>query len=54
MGVLLYTMMYKENPFYNVDEIVACKLRIPFIISAGIVKKRELYRCECNGKVYFE
>jgi protein-serine/threonine kinase len=43
-GILLYTMIYKENPFYNVihlkvtincqiDEIVDRDLRIPFIMS---------------------
>ncbi|KAF8445187.1 hypothetical protein BGX38DRAFT_1143538 [Terfezia claveryi] len=33
LGVLLYTICYKENPFYNVDEILDRELRIPHIIS---------------------
>ena len=31
LGILLYTMIYKENPFYNVDEILDHPLRIPFL-----------------------
>lgn len=26
-------MLYKENPFYNVDEIMEGDLRIPYVIS---------------------
>ncbi|CAI5758159.1 unnamed protein product [Candida verbasci] len=33
LGILLYTMLYKENPFYNVDEIMEGDLRIPYIVS---------------------
>ncbi|KAI5968148.1 FUN31 [Candida margitis] len=33
LGILLYTMLYKENPFYNVDEILEGDLRIPYVIS---------------------
>lgn len=33
LGILLYTMIYKENPFYNVDEIMEGDLRVPFIVS---------------------
>ncbi|BFZ63798.1 serine/threonine protein kinase [Saitoella coloradoensis] len=32
-GILLYTMVYKENPFYNIDEIMDRDLRIPFVMS---------------------
>ncbi len=35
LGILLYTMIYKENPFYNVDEIMEGDLRIPFVLSEG-------------------
>ncbi|CAI7587442.1 unnamed protein product [Penicillium glandicola] len=31
LGILLYTIVYKENPFYNVDEILDHPLRIPFL-----------------------
>ncbi|KAJ3297315.1 hypothetical protein HK104_000642 [Borealophlyctis nickersoniae] len=33
LGILLYTLLYKENPFYNIDEIIAGELRIPHVIS---------------------
>lgn len=42
LGILLYTIMYKENPFYSVDEIMDHELRIPFLLSKGcmdLVKK---------------
>ncbi|RMZ84430.1 hypothetical protein DV738_g677, partial [Chaetothyriales sp. CBS 135597] len=31
LGILLYTIVYKENPFYNVDEILDRELRVPYI-----------------------
>lgn len=33
LGILLYTLIYKENPFYNMDEIMDKKLRPPYIMS---------------------
>ncbi|KAG5362425.1 Serine/threonine-protein kinase PSK1 [Yarrowia sp. C11] len=33
LGILLYTIVYKENPFYNVDEILEGELRVPFVMS---------------------
>lgn len=33
LGILLYTLLYKENPFYNVDEIMEGDLRVPGVIS---------------------
>jgi len=33
LGILLYTLIYKENPFYSVDEIMDHELRIPWIMS---------------------
>lgn len=35
MGILLYTMIYKENPYYNIEEITDGDLRIPFVMSDG-------------------
>ncbi|CEG73269.1 hypothetical protein RMATCC62417_08681 [Rhizopus microsporus] len=32
-GTLLYTLIYRENPFYNIEEIMERELRIPFILS---------------------
>ncbi|KAF9885748.1 hypothetical protein FE257_012633 [Aspergillus nanangensis] len=31
LGILLYTIVYKENPFYSVDEILDHPLRVPFL-----------------------
>ncbi len=33
LGILLYTIVYKENPFYSIDEIMDHGLRVPFILS---------------------
>ena len=33
LGILLYTIVYKENPFYSIDEIMDQDLRVPFIMS---------------------
>ncbi|KAI8985881.1 hypothetical protein BDB01DRAFT_786654 [Pilobolus umbonatus] len=33
LGTLLYTLICRENPFYNVDEIMERDLRIPFVLS---------------------
>ncbi|KAI9009913.1 hypothetical protein CLU79DRAFT_774464 [Phycomyces nitens] len=35
LGILLYTLMYRENPFYDIDEIMAQELRVPFTFSQG-------------------
>lgn len=46
LGILFYTLVYKENPFYNVDEIMEGELRIPFVTSNGCLSliKRILQR----------
>jgi protein-serine/threonine kinase len=33
LGILLYTILYKENPFYSIDEIMEHELRVPHVIS---------------------
>ncbi|EOD49647.1 putative serine threonine-protein kinase ppk6 protein [Neofusicoccum parvum UCRNP2] len=33
LGILLYTIVYKENPFYSIDEIMDHDLRVPYIMS---------------------
>lgn len=38
LGILLYTMLYQENPFYNVDEIMEGDLRIPYVVSENSLK----------------
>lgn len=35
MGVLLYTMIYRENPFRNPQEILRAEIRYPFQVSHG-------------------
>ena len=33
LGILLYTIVYKENPFYSIDEIMDHDLRVPYVMS---------------------
>jgi len=33
LGILLYTIVYKENPFYSIDEIMDRDLRVPHVMS---------------------
>jgi protein-serine/threonine kinase len=33
LGILLYTIIYKENPFYSIDEIMDHGIRIPWVMS---------------------
>ena len=37
LGILLYTIIYKENPFYSIDEIMDRDLRVPSIMSAASI-----------------
>lgn len=48
LGILLYTIVYKENPFYSIDEIMDRDLRIPFILSEDSI---DLIRCMLNRDV---
>lgn len=45
LGILLYTIIYKENPFYSIDEIMDRDLRVPFTISEESI---DLIRCMLN------
>ena len=45
LGILLFTLVYRENPFYDVDEIMGRELRIPFILSEGT---NVCTLCHCN------
>ncbi|KAM0802219.1 hypothetical protein BDR22DRAFT_845393 [Usnea florida] len=38
LGILLYTLVYKENPFYSIDEILDHELRIPWVMSAANIE----------------
>jgi protein-serine/threonine kinase len=33
LGILLYTIIYKENPFYTIEEIMGHDLRVPHVSS---------------------
>lgn len=35
LGVLLYTLLFSENPFCGLEEILHAKLKIPFPLSVG-------------------
>ncbi|MCJ1359446.1 MAG: hypothetical protein MMC33_009448, partial [Icmadophila ericetorum] len=48
LGILLYTLVYKENPFYSVDEILDHDLRVPWIMSEGSI---DLIRAMLNRDV---
>ncbi len=48
LGILLYTIIYKENPFYSIDEIMDRDLRVPFTISPESI---DLIRCMLNRNV---
>jgi protein-serine/threonine kinase len=37
LGILLYTIVYKENPFYSIDEIMDHDLRVPYILSEDCI-----------------
>lgn len=38
-GILLFTLIYRENPFYNIDEIMERQLRVPYVASEGTYRK---------------
>ena len=35
LGVTLYTLVFSENPFYDIDETIQCVLRPPYHVSDG-------------------
>lgn len=37
LGVTLYTLVFRENPFYNIDEIMDHSLRIPYVMSEDCI-----------------
>ncbi len=44
----MYTIVYKENPFYSIDEIMDHGLRVPFIMSEDCI---DLIRLMLNRDV---
>lgn len=45
LGILLFTLVYRENPFYNIDEIMERELRIPYVLSEGIKEQSVTNEC---------
>ncbi|KAL3887875.1 hypothetical protein ACJMK2_000264 [Sinanodonta woodiana] len=37
MGVTLYTLVFGENPFFDVDETIKCELKPPFEVSSELM-----------------
>jgi protein-serine/threonine kinase len=48
LGILLYTIVYKENPFYSIDEIMDHDLRVPYVLSEECI---DLIRLMLNRDV---
>jgi protein-serine/threonine kinase len=48
LGILLYTIVYKENPFYSIDEIMDRDLRVPYVMSEDSI---DLIRAMLNRDV---
>lgn len=52
LGILLYTILYKENPFYSIDEIMDHDLRVPFVVSeASIDLVRKMLERDVDGRI---
>jgi serine/threonine protein kinase len=49
LGILLYTLIYKENPFYNIDEIMSRDLRIPWSLDEGKLEILSYFACEWDA-----
>lgn len=48
LGILLYTIVYKENPFYSIDEIMDHDLRVPYVMNENNL---DLIRAMLNRNV---
>ena len=48
LGILIYTIVYKENPFYSIDEIMDHDLRVPYVMSGHSI---DLIRLMLNRDV---
>lgn len=55
IGVTLYTLVYGENPFFDVEETIKGKLKPPFQVSRGEQKylfKSILFICTVNSSIH--
>jgi hypothetical protein len=48
LGILLYTLIYRESPFFSVDEIIDRDLRVPYVLSEDSI---DLIRAMLNRDV---
>ncbi|KAI7906187.1 kinase-like domain-containing protein [Cokeromyces recurvatus] len=37
LGILLFTLVHRETPFYNTEQIMEKELRLPFVLTEGLV-----------------
>ena len=51
LGVTLYTLVFGENPFYDVEETIKCVLKPPFAVSNGKVYPWKQYLLISRTKV---
>ncbi|KAI9751971.1 MAG: hypothetical protein M4579_005807 [Chaenotheca gracillima] len=55
LGILLYTIVYKENPFYSIDEIMDHDLRVPYVMSEdGIDLIRKMLDRDVEQRITIE
>lgn len=54
LGVLLYTLLFSENPFCDVEEILEAKLNPPFPLSTGTLLLVVATNCFSSLKRFFE
>lgn len=45
MGVTLYTLIFGENPFYDVEETIEAVLKPPFMVSPGTLSITLIISC---------
>jgi protein-serine/threonine kinase len=55
LGILLYTIIYKENPFYSIDEIMDRDLRIPYVLSEDSIDLiRQMLNRDVDSRITIE
>jgi protein-serine/threonine kinase len=55
LGILLYTIIYKENPFYSIDEIMDRDLRVPYVMSEESIDLiRQMLNRDVDSRIMIE
>ena len=55
LGILLYTIIYRENPFYSTDEIMDRDLRVPFVLSESSIDLiRQMLNRDVDSRITIE